>query len=72
LQVVAADLELVTLPPEVAGLVAVAESVEVIKDNLGLAVNGLSAGAALLGESCDVAVASVEDGRGAGNAVVGW
>ena len=69
LQVVTAGLELVELLSEVTDVRAVAVAVEVAQDGAGLAVDGLSAQAVALGESCDVAVASEEDGGGAGEAV---
>jgi len=60
----------VLLPPT-EGLLVVPMAVQVIEGLVGLAVNGLPATAALLGESCDVAVAAVEDSSGAGQAVAG-
>jgi hypothetical protein len=57
---------------EAVGLLAWVALVEFVKDGIGLAVEGLSAESALLGELCDVAVASVDDGRGAGESVEGW
>jgi hypothetical protein len=69
LKVVAAGLELVPLLPEAPDFLAVTLAVEVAEDGAGLAVDGLSAEAVLLGQSCDVAVASEEDGGGAGEAV---
>jgi hypothetical protein len=69
LQVIAAGLELVELLAEAQGFLAVGQAIEVVADSVGMAVDGLSAEAVLLGESCDVAVASEEDGGGAGEAV---
>jgi hypothetical protein len=69
LQVVTAGLELVERLPEATDVRAVAVAVEVAQDGGGLAVDGLSAEAVALGESCDVAVAAEEDGGGAGEAV---
>jgi len=48
---------------------ALVAAVEVVADGIGVSIDGLSAEAVLLGESCDVAVASEEDGGGAGDAV---
>jgi hypothetical protein len=69
MQVVAAGLELVPLLPQAKDFWAVAVAVEVSEDGAGPAVDGLSAEAVALGESCDVAVAPEEDGGGAGEAV---
>src|SRR5439155_27326141 len=69
LQVIAAGLELVELLAEAQGFLAVRKAVEVVADGVGLAVDGLSAEAVLLGESCDVAVAAEQDSGGAGEAV---
>jgi hypothetical protein len=60
---------LVELLAEAQGFLAVGQAVEVVADGVGLAVDGLSAEAVPLGESCDVAVAAEEDGGGAGEAV---
>jgi hypothetical protein len=71
LQVGAAALELLALLPEMLGLLSVGVAIEFVAGGLGLAVNGLPAATALLGESCDVTVAAVVDGGGAGDAVEG-
>ena len=60
---------LVELLSEAEDFLAVAVAIEVLADGVGLSVDGLSAGAALLGESGDVAIASEEGGGGAGDAV---
>ena len=60
---------MVELLAEPQGFLAVRKAVEVIADGVGVAVEGLSAEAVLLGESCDVAVASEEDSGGAGETV---
>jgi len=69
LQVVGVGLELVELLAEAQGFLSVCAVVEVVADGVGVAVDGLSAEAALSGESCNVAVAAEEDGGGAGEAV---
>jgi hypothetical protein len=69
LEVVAVGLDLVGLLAEAEGLLLVAEAVEVVAYGIGLAVDGWPAGAALSGQSCDVAVAAEEGGGGAGDAV---
>jgi hypothetical protein len=57
------------LLPELEDFLAVALAVEVFEDGVGPAIEGLPAQAVPLGESRDVAVASEEDGGGAGEAV---
>jgi hypothetical protein len=69
LQVVAVSLDLVELLSEAEDLLAMTLGVEVSADGVGLSVDGLSACAALAGQSRDVAVASAEGGGGAGDAV---
>jgi hypothetical protein len=69
LHVSAAGLQLVELLAEAEGFLAVAFAVEVVAYGVGLAVDGLSAGAALLGQSGDVAVATEEGSRSAGETI---
>jgi hypothetical protein len=60
------------LLPEAEGLLVVAEVVEVVEGGIGLAVDGLAAAAALLGQACHIAVVAAENDRGAGNPIKGW
>jgi hypothetical protein len=66
LEVVAAGLDLVELLPVVQNLWAVIATVEVAQDCAGLAVDGLSAAAVLLGEAIYFALAAKADGGGGG------
>jgi hypothetical protein len=61
----------VALGTEVLELAEERGVVEILEELLGLSVEGLSWNEAFVGESCDVAVAAVEDSLGAGDAEVG-
>jgi len=67
LQGVATGLALVELLSEAEDFLALA--VQVLQDGVAVAVDGLSAEVMQLGEACDIAVATEEDGGGAAKAI---
>jgi hypothetical protein len=69
LEVVAACLELVALLAQLQDLLPLPLAVEVIKDGIGLAVEGLTAVAVGAGQPGDVAVAAEQHGGGDSEAV---